>query len=549
MKKDNNGFTLIEILVTISILALIAIIAVPTIIKVNKQTKEKLLNTKINEAEEATILWAQDNASCLLDSNSNCMININDCEELKDESGYIISNVKKCMVTLGELASNNLIKYDDDESNIILSPVDNTDMTETKIEFTYNTATKMVNLYNVNFVYKTTSKKKTTKKTTSTSTSTTSTTSTTTTTTSTTSTTKSTTTTKTTTTTQSNKLIVAIRKNYPTISTPKTTPGLEVSTYKEALLASTKDDYGTSYYFRGFVTKNYVLFANKCWRIVRITGNGAIKLVLHNDNINEIANPCDYNDSKAAYARYYGVTYTSKFNSAKNNNAYVGFMYGTPGSSTYALAHANKNDSTVLTNLKKWYDLSFDAEQKSKLADTIWCNDKSTYNNQSYNPWNIGTLETNYGVNSNTNYYSATSRLVSSSGSAGGIGPTLVCPVDNSGGNLSKHTAKDIVYGNGALNGYKIGLLSADEVAFAGGAWNKENYSYYLYENANSNYWWTLSPSYCNVGTNMFIVGGPGNVYISSGNENGGLRPAVSLISSITISGGIGTASNPFVVN
>lgn len=159
MKKDNNGFTLIEILVTISILALIAIIAVPTIIKVNKQTKEKLLNTKINEAEEATILWAQDNASCLLDSNSNCMININDCEELKDESGNIISNVKKCMVTLGELASNNLIKYDDDESNIILSPVDNTDMTETKIEFTYNTATKMVNLYNVNFVYKTTSKK------------------------------------------------------------------------------------------------------------------------------------------------------------------------------------------------------------------------------------------------------------------------------------------------------------------------------------------------------------------------------------------------------
>ena len=90
------------------------------------------------------------------------MININDCEELKDESGNIISNVKKCMVTLGELASNNLIKYDDDEFNIILSPVDNTDMTETKIEFTYNTATKMVNLYNVNFVYKTTSKKKTT---------------------------------------------------------------------------------------------------------------------------------------------------------------------------------------------------------------------------------------------------------------------------------------------------------------------------------------------------------------------------------------------------
>lgn len=52
----------------------------------------------------------------------------------------------------------------------------------------------------------------------------------------------------------------------------------------EAVLAGTNDDYGGSYYFRGAVKNNYVKFANKCWRIVRITGNGAIKLVLHNDN-------------------------------------------------------------------------------------------------------------------------------------------------------------------------------------------------------------------------------------------------------------------------
>ena len=36
----------------------------------------------------------------------------------------------------------------------------------------------------------------------------------------------------------------------------------------EALLASTKDDYGTSYYFRGAVKNNYVQFANKCWYIL-----------------------------------------------------------------------------------------------------------------------------------------------------------------------------------------------------------------------------------------------------------------------------------------
>ena len=52
------------------------------------------------------------------------------------------------------------------------------------------------------------------------------------------------------------------------VKAPITTPGVAVSTASEALLASTEDDYGTSYYFRGAVTNNYVEFANKCWRIV-----------------------------------------------------------------------------------------------------------------------------------------------------------------------------------------------------------------------------------------------------------------------------------------
>ena len=58
------------------------------------------------------------------------------------------------------------------------------------------------------------------------------------------------------------------------VKTPITTPGAAISTASEALLASAVDDYGTSYYFRGAVTNNYVEFANKCWRIVRISGDG-----------------------------------------------------------------------------------------------------------------------------------------------------------------------------------------------------------------------------------------------------------------------------------
>ena len=48
------------------------------------------------------------------------------------------------------------------------------------------------------------------------------------------------------------------------VKAPLTTPGATISTADEALLASAEDDNGTSYYFRGAVTNNYVEFANKC---------------------------------------------------------------------------------------------------------------------------------------------------------------------------------------------------------------------------------------------------------------------------------------------
>ncbi len=348
-------------------------------------------------------------------------------------------------------------------------------------------------------------------------------------------------------------LLAAIRKNYASATATGTTPGSAVSSAGEKVLAGTADDYGTSYYFRGAVTNNYVQFANKCWRIVRITGNGAIKLVLHNDNTGKVANPCDAanNNTNAAFARYSGTTYTSAFNTSKDKNAHVGFMYGTPGSSTYAAEHENKNDSTILINLKAWYDSNLKS-YKDKLADTIWCNDKSTYKNTSYNPWSIGTIGTNYGVGTNVNYYSATSRFVASGGNPGGTGPTLVCSKDNLGGKLSKYTANDTINGNGKLNGYKIGLLSADEVVFAGGVRESTNNSYYLYENTSSSWWWTMSPSHFNSNGAAFIVCVSTTGGIEDSWKTGttyAVRPAISLIPTITISSGTGTSSDPFIIS
>ena len=48
----------------------------------------------------------------------------------------------------------------------------------------------------------------------------------------------------------------------------------------EKTLSKTEDNYGYSYYFRGDTKDNYVNFNNMCWRLVRIQGDGSIKLIL-----------------------------------------------------------------------------------------------------------------------------------------------------------------------------------------------------------------------------------------------------------------------------
>ena len=309
----------------------------------------------------------------------------------------------------------------------------------------------------------------------------------------------------------------------------------EISSNKnttEALLASTEDDYGTSYYFRGAVKNNYVQFANKCWRVVRITGDGSVKLVLHNDNTAGAANPCssDNNSTNAAFARYSGTTYTSAFNSNYNDNAYVGFKYGTVGASTYEATHANTNNSTILKNLETWYKNNLESYE-SVIDDNVWCNDKTNVTDTSYNPENKRNVN-GLGYAKNVTYYGATQRLVSKSGSAGGTGPSLKC-----NGELSKITSK-------------IGLITADELAFSGSIFGNYNRSTYLQENTGTNWWWSLSP-YFFYGSYAFVWGvDSGRLRdndVGSVGNGVGVRPAISLISSTNVTGG-GTSENPYKV-
>ena len=316
------------------------------------------------------------------------------------------------------------------------------------------------------------------------------------------------------------------------VKTPITTPGAAISTASEALLASTEDDYGTSYYFRGAVKNNYVEFANKCWRIVRVGGDGSVKLILHNDNATGVANPCDAanNSASAAFARYSGTTYTSKFNEKYDDNAYVGFKYGTIGASDYASAHANTNKSTILTNLETWYTNNLKTYE-SVIDDNVWCNDKINVADTSYNPWGYSNV-TGLGYGTNVTYYGATQRLVGTSGSAGGTGPSLKC-----NGELSKINSK-------------VGLITADELALAGYAYAKNNTTTYLQENATDTYWWSLSPYSFGGGiASVWSVGGSGGDFGNrSVNGTDGVRPSISLKSTTNVTGE-GTSSTPYIIS
>ena len=79
------------------------------------------------------------------------------------------------------------------------------------------------------------------------------------------------------------------------------------------------DDDGTSYYYRGAVSSNYVKMADKYWRIIRVNGDGTLRLIY--DGTSGHAN------GEASSNRQ--VT-TRAFNSWWSDNAYVGYMYGDP---------------------------------------------------------------------------------------------------------------------------------------------------------------------------------------------------------------------------
>ena len=360
-------------------------------------------------------------------------------------------------------------------------------------------------------------------------------------------------------------------------------------------LYAAEDDEGTSYYYRGAVRNNYVSFAGFTWRIIRRNGDGSVRMIYSGKSTSDtgasvtIGNS-QYN-SKYWDPAYVGYKYNEKFSLHENNgttnytwftnttkynfgtgytfdestkkftltgtikqltwkdnsneivsgnlysclNTSCNVVYKITGysndttmivqpisysSDSYADAVTNNTNSTMKNTLDTWYKNNL-TNYASYLADETFCNDRKIN-------WGSGYLTTP------TTTYGAYGRLYDKKT------PSLKCAQDNDKFKVSNASAK--------LD-YPISLITADEVAMAGGVWNTANSNYYLY---NGQYFWTLSPAYFSSNYSEALV----LKVLPSGSladwfnvtDSIGTRPVINLKSDTQITKGDGTALNPFVV-
>ena len=264
---------------------------------------------------------------------------------------------------------------------------------------------------------------------------------------------------------------------------------------------------GRTYYFAGNPTDNWLKFGGFYWRIIRINEDGTIRLIYQGTSANATGTNTQIQ--------------TSAFNSSYNNNMYVGYMYQSNQ------VHGLTSNSAIKGVLDQWYQNNLTSVADKIDGNAGFCGDRqpSTSESTSNGSGGTGTIET---------YYGAFIRLYINKA------PTFECKNES-----DLYTTNGSTNGNKALT-YPIGLISADEVAYAGGVVGIANQSYYLYTNQ---YYWTMSPFYFyGSDAGVFVVSNDGNLSGYYVIDPSSVRPVINLKANVTIQSGDGSSTNPYVI-
>ena len=311
----------------------------------------------------------------------------------------------------------------------------------------------------------------------------------------------------------------------PTIST-RTDFSTPFTTNTANTLYKATENGTDVYYFAGQDTtstpiNNWVKFGKNSsnqdlyWRIIRTNSDGSIRLLYHGT-------------STTATDTYIG---TSGFNTNYNSPKYVGYMYGDTDA-TLEEARTNTNNSTIKTAIDNWYASNMVSYTKYLSPTAVYCNDREV---------GSGTYSAK---EKTTFYYAAYTRLRTNKT------PTYDCTNNN-----DKFTV-DASTGNGKLT-YPIALMTADEIAYAGGV-AYENALMWYYTNSSlesstgTTKWWSLSPSNWlgNYANSWYVDGSdrPGDLDGHRVRYSSSVRPAISLKSCIKYSTGNGTSETPYEI-
>ena len=234
---------------------------------------------------------------------------------------------------------------------------------------------------------------------------------------------------------------------------------------------------------------------------MRVNGDGSIRLIYNGTSTTTTGTGTLINNGSA-----------QAFNSEYNRSEYVGLKY------TSGEQHGQTTNSSILNTLQAWYNSSNLDDYANYIDNTIgFCSDRNMERGSNWSSQPSGEM-----------YYAAWERLYMNKN------PSLAC------------SSNDIIK-------EPVGLITADEVAFAGGVLVIANQSYYLY---NNQYYWTMTPDYYNgseAGVMVMLENGSigdngGNVnWDKYNNSDVGIRPVINLKANTKFTGN-GTVDSPFEV-
>ena len=315
-------------------------------------------------------------------------------------------------------------------------------------------------------------------------------------------------------------VILAQEGGAATVEAKGTPDFSQTATTDEGMYAA-EDDYGTSYYYRGAVNDNWFQFGGYYWRIIRINGDGTIRLIFNGTTSNQEAK-----DATISEGVDYGYI---------TDNAYVGYMYKENE------VHGLEQDNQIKIVVDNWFSSNLISYEKYLDGSTGFCGDRTPSTSSSISNGLGGTGKTE-------TFYGAYIRLTTNKN------PVLTCYDDRDLYTTNSANGNLIGSGNQSLT-YPIGLITADEIAMAGGVNGISNDSFYL-NFKNNAFYWTMTPAgFGHLWSNttnyafMYICSTSDSLYNDyyAPYTTAAVRPVINIRADVELTGS-GTTSDPFKI-